>query len=86
MRSFGANHVAEMAGGAAMMLTPEIPFRMEEMWLVTRKYLLCLLTDRSTVPAAMKKETSRVVSLRPLQKHAYNFHFPVVWGYLFSSM
>jgi hypothetical protein len=26
----GANHAADIAGGAAMMMTPEMPFRMEQ--------------------------------------------------------
>ena len=29
------NHAAEMAGGAAITVTPERPLRMAQMWLIT---------------------------------------------------
>ena len=76
MRSVGANHTADMAGGAAMTVTPQMPLRMEQMWLVTRKYVLFRLTERKTVPIAIRKATSMVVSRRPLQhgnRDAYVF-------------
>ena len=66
VRSVGANHTAEMAGGAAMTVTPQMPFRMEQTWLVTRKYVWLRLTERRTVPIAIRRATSMVVSRRPL--------------------
>ena len=68
VRSVGANHTAEMAGGAAMTVTPQMPFRMEQTWLVTRKYVWLRLTERRTVPTAIRRATSMVVSRRPLRE------------------
>ena len=73
VRSVGENHTADMAGGAAMTVTPQMPLRMEQMWLVTRKYVLFRLTERKTVPIAIRKATSIVVSRRPLQHENYNY-------------
>lgn len=33
--SCGGNHAAEMAGGAAITVTPARPFKMAQMWLIT---------------------------------------------------
>ena len=30
--SLGGNHLLEMSGGAAMIVTPEIPLKMAQMW------------------------------------------------------
>ena len=35
VRSCGGNQAAEMAGGAAITVTPLSPFRMAQMWLIT---------------------------------------------------
>ena len=35
VRSCGGNQAAEMAGGAAITVTPLNPFRMAQMWLIT---------------------------------------------------
>lgn len=43
--SWGGNQAAEMAGGAAMTVTPDKPFKIAQMWLITVNVKLSSVND-----------------------------------------
>jgi hypothetical protein len=48
VRSCGGNHAAEMAGGAAITVTPDSPLRMAQRWLITVKVVVSFDTTLKT--------------------------------------
>jgi hypothetical protein len=48
VRSCGGNQAAEMAGGAAITVTPDSPLRMAQRWLITVKVVVSFDTTLKT--------------------------------------
>ena len=65
--SCGGNHAAEMAGGAAITVTPARPFKMAQMWLITVNVVSSSDTTLKVEPGVQKGGLERTHN-----RHLYN--------------
>ena len=56
--SCGGNHAAEMAGGAAITVTPARPFKMAQMWLITVNVVSSSDTTLKVEPGVKKGDSN----------------------------